>query len=105
MTIRLSLVLLLLFAAASAAPAQAHGWYTGLRDGIGRSCCDDRDCRPVGLCVLPDRKEGLLIAGVCRPIPWDKVLGVVSPDGGAHACWQPVGRRPNIRCVILPGEV
>jgi hypothetical protein len=109
-------LLLLLLAAAAPAPARAHGWYTGLRDGTGRSCCDDRDCRPVGLCVLPDGKQGLLIAqpdgkqglliaGACVPIPWDKVLGVASPDGGAHACWQPVGRPPSLRCVILPGEV
>ena len=102
------LVLLPLLAAAAAAaapaPARAHGWYTGLRDGTGTSCCDDRDCRPVGLCLLPDRKESLLIAGACLPIPWDKVLDVASPDGGAHACWQPVGRRPSLRCVILPGE-
>ena len=105
MVTRQNLVLLFFLLLASAAPASAHGWYNGLRDGLGRSCCDDRDCRPVGLCVLPDRKQGLLIAGACLPIPWDKVLGVASPDGGAHACWQPVGRRPKLRCVILPGEV
>ena len=102
---RPGLVLLLLLAAAAPASASAHDWYTGLRDGTGASCCGGRDCRPVGLCVLPDREQGLLIAGVCLPIPWDKVLAVASPDGGAHACWQPVGRRPYIRCVILPGEV
>ena len=105
MMVRPSLVLLLPLLLASAAPASAHGWYTGLRDGIGRSCCDDRDCRPVGLCVLPDRREGLLIEGACRPIPWDKVLGVASPDGGAHACWYGRGRRLTVLCVILPGAV
>ena len=102
MMIRTSLILSLLLAAG--APAWAHGWYTGLRNRSGISCCADKDCRPVELCVLPDRKEGLLIEGVCRPIPWDKVLNVASPDGGAHACWQPFGHPPPVRCVILPGE-
>lgn len=90
---------------ASAAPAAAHGWYTGLHDGAGKSCCNDRDCRPVGQCLLPDRKEGLLVEGACGPIPWDKVLGVTSPDGGAHACWDQRDGRPHVLCVILPGEV
>ena len=96
---------LLLLTLAPAPPARAHDWYTGLRDTAGRSCCSDRDCRPVGLCVLPDGKEGLLIGSACRPIPWDKVLGVASPDGGAHACWYGRGRRLTVLCVILPGAV
>ena len=100
--IRLGFALLL----ASAVPtAEAHDWYTGLHNGLGQSCCNDKDCRPVGLCVLPDRKEGLMIEGTCRPIPWDKVLGIVSPDGGAHACWYDIGGRPKVLCVILPGDV
>jgi hypothetical protein len=101
MMIRAGLVLLLL---AAAVPAWAHGWYTGLRNRNGISCCGDKDCHPVELCVLPERKEGLLIEGACRPIPWDKVLNIASPDGGAHACWQHFGSRPAVRCVILPGE-
>ena len=101
MMIRAGLVLLLL---AAAVPAGAHSWYTGLRNRSGISCCEDQDCHPVGLCVLPDRKQGLVIEGVCRPIPRDKVLDLPSPDGGAHACWQRFGQPPAIRCVILPGE-
>ena len=77
--IRAGLVLLLLVAAV---PAGAHSWYTGLRNRSGISCCEDRDCRPVGLCVLPGKREGVEIEGVCRPIPWDKVLDLPSPDGG-----------------------
>src|SRR5215207_5469963 len=86
------------------APAHAHDWYTGLQDAKGRSCCADRDCHPVGLCVLPTRKQGLVIEGACQSIPQDKVLGTVSPDGQAHACWDFVAGRPQVRCVILPGE-
>ena len=82
MMIRAGLILFVLLAAP--ASARAHDWYTGLRNRSGLSCCENKDCRPVGLCVLPDRKEGLLIEGVCRPIPWDKVLNIASPDGGAH---------------------
>ena len=67
--------LVLLLTLASAAPARAHGWYSGLTDSAGRSCCNDRDCRPVGMCVLPDRREGLLIEGACRPIPWKPPSG------------------------------
>ena len=100
---RRSLIPLLLLA--SIAPASAHGWYTGLRDGKGVSCCDNHDCHPVGVCVLPDRKEGLVIQGACQPIPWDKVLKIASPDGGAHACWYFINGRPSVQCVILPGAV
>jgi hypothetical protein len=98
-------VLLLLVLATTT--AEAHSWYFGLRDTAGRSCCNDQDCRPVGLCVLPDHKEGLLIEGTCRPIPWDKVLDIASPDGNAHACWNHIATRPNpnVLCVILPGQV
>jgi hypothetical protein len=102
--VRPTFVVLVLLASAAATPAEAHDWYTGLRDGGGKSCCDDRDCRPVGVCVLPDRKEGLLVEGACLPVPRDKVLGVASPDGGAHACWTYLNGRPDLHCVILPGE-
>ena len=75
-------------------PAQPQ-WYLVLR---GQRLSPGRNVCPA------DRKEGLLIEGVCRPIPWDKVLNVASPDGGAHACWQHFGHPPAVRCVILPGE-
>ena len=90
--------------AASAGAASAHGWYTELHDKKGKSCCSDRDCRPVAQCVRPDKREGLEIEGQCRSIPWDKVLGVSSPDGGAHACWNYLNGEPNLLCVILPGS-
>lgn len=100
--IRSALLLLLLPAAAT--PVGAHSWYSGLRNSNGIECCGDRDCHSVGLCVLPDGKEGLVIEGTCRPIPWNRVLPIASPDGSAHACWQRFGRPPAVRCVILPGE-
>ena len=100
--IRAGLILFVLLAAA--VPAGAHGWYTGLRNRSGISCCEDKDCRPVRLCILPDRKEGLLIEGVCRPIPWG-AIGCWRPGPrSVHACWQSFGHPPAVRCVILPGE-
>ena len=99
--IRAGLILFVLLAAA--APARAHGWYTGLRNRSGISCCEDKDCRPVRLCVLPDRKEGLLIEGVCRPIPWDKVLNVASPRR-RRPCLLAVFRPPAGRAVCDPAR-
>jgi hypothetical protein len=86
-------------APARSVPGEAGGSAT--RPSTERS---NPDCPPVGLCLLPDGKEGLLLEGACRPLPWDKVLGVASPDDGAHACWYWLGGRPRVRCVILPGE-
>jgi len=97
-------LVLLLLATAAAAPAAAHDWYTGLKSPAGVSCCNQRDCRSVSMCVLPDRREGLLVEDACRPIPRDKVLGVASPDGAAHACWTYLNGLPDLQCVILPGE-
>jgi hypothetical protein len=92
----------------SAAPANAHDWYTDLKSPQGESCCNGRDCAPVPICVGSNGHEGLQLDTLCFPIPWPKVLDVPSPDGDAHVCWEnrpdhygPV--RPVIRCVILPG--
>jgi hypothetical protein len=85
-------------------PAAAHGWYTGLVSPQGQSCCNDRDCHPVGQCVRADGKEGLLIEGDCLPIPQEKVLGISSPDGRAHACWNYLNGKPQIICVIRGGD-
>lgn len=88
----------------AAAPALAHGPYSGLRSPSGVSCCDDRDCFPVAMCATPSGGEGFEIQGRCWPVPHDKA--VPSPDGGAHACyrWQGEGadRRPAFICAMLP---
>jgi hypothetical protein len=100
-----ALAVLLLLAAA---PAAAHEWYTGLKSNDGESCCNERDCAPTPMCIGGAGHEGLLLGGICFPVPWDKVLDVPSPDGAAHVCWEnhPDHHsriRPKIRCVILPG--
>jgi hypothetical protein len=97
----------LLVAVGLLTPAQAaahqFAWYDGLRDGLGRSCCDNRDCKPVEMCSADGIGEGILINGACTQVPYDKVLPLAAPDGNAHACWYMSGGKPYFRCVILPG--
>ncbi|MFZ1429123.1 MAG: hypothetical protein WAS21_20400 [Geminicoccaceae bacterium] len=58
----------------------AHDWYDDLLNRHGNRCCSGHDCRPVDLCLRPNRVQGLLIHDVCVAIPWDKVLPIPSPD-------------------------
>jgi hypothetical protein len=84
--------------------ARAHDWYRGLLSRRGDSCCDERDCRPVP--YRPNAQTGreeIKANGRWWPVDYDVVLGVPTPDGGAHACWNKPRGRPNFRCVILPG--
>ncbi len=89
-------------------PVAAHDWYTPLRDWAGNPCCNAQDCRPVAFCRCRAGQQCLLVDGRCMPIPWDRVLPIVSPDGGAHACWPddpdtPGSTVPVPLCIILPG--
>ena len=43
-------------------------------------------------------REGIVVQGACRPIPWDKVLPVSAPDGGVHVC---ATRSARVLCVVL----
>jgi len=90
-----------------AAGAKAHDWYSGLHDKNGVSCCGGEDCRPTAMCRLPDGREGIVVLDVCRPIPWDKVLGIAAPDGRAHVCAVPSrnGGGALVLCVVLAGSV
>ena len=89
-----------LAALACLAPAGAedHDWYSGLHDKYGVSCCN-------AMCRLPDGREGIVVFDVCRPIPWDKVLGISAPDGRAHVCAVPSrnGGGALVLCVVLGG--
>ena len=87
--------------------AKAHDWYSGLHDKNGVSCCGGEDCRPTAMCRLPDGHEGIVVLDVCRPIPWDKVLGISAPDGRAHVCAVPSrnGGGALVLCVVLAGGV
>ena len=86
---------------------QAHEWYTGLKAPNGVRCCDGKDCHPTGSCRTPDNKEGIISRWGCISIPWDKVLGIASPDGGPHICESLTAdpsTSPVIYCVILGGQ-
>jgi hypothetical protein len=89
-------------------PAAAHGWYSGLKipNGpmAGASCCDESDCKPTEYCVLPNGKQGLVSRFGCVSIPWDKVLGVASPDGGPSICEAPYTANFVPYCVVLGGD-
>src|SRR3954471_538701 len=88
------------------AGAEGHGWHSGLKDRYGVSCCGGEDCRPTAMCRLPDGREGIVVLDACRPIPWDKVLDVASPDGGTHVCAVPSrnGGGVLVVCVVLGGS-
>jgi hypothetical protein len=87
------------------AAAHGHGdWYSDLRaPGTNNLCCNDRDCSPVSMCAGSGIGEGVEIEGKCVQVPYDKVLPMSAPDGGAHACWNWVSGKLILRCVILPG--
>ena len=68
---------------------RGHDWHSDLSDKYGVSCRGGEDCKPTAMCRLPDGREGIVVLAACRPIPWDKVLGVPSPDGRAHVCAVP----------------
>jgi hypothetical protein len=89
-----------LLLAAGCGGAEAHDFYTGLqRPDVGGSCCNGQDCHPTSMCVLPDGKEGIVAAWGCIGVPWDKVVGMSSPDGGAHICEMP--DRRFVLCVVI----
>jgi hypothetical protein len=89
---------------ATAAPARAHDWYTGLLSPSGLKCCDDRDCRPVPYRLnVETGREEIEANGRWWPVELDKVLALATPDGGAHACWDNPRGKPRFRCIILPG--
>lgn len=91
--------------AVAASPAMAHDIYTGWQrpDDPNVSCCDDRDCHPSAMCLLPTGGEGIVVLGACVPVPYDKVLPFGSPDGRPHVCYSIEPVAPIvIHCVALP---
>ena len=80
--------------------AQHPTWYDELKvPKTGGSCCSGKDCAPAEPCLAVGDKEGLIVAGACYPIPWDRVLNIPSPDGQSHACFF----QGRIQCVVLSG--
>ena len=62
-----ALIVVLVATAASALPAESHGWYAGLRSPSGMPCCNERDCHPVAYRVNHDTgREEIQANGACR---------------------------------------
>jgi hypothetical protein len=96
------LVTMIVATAASALPASAHEWYTGLRSPDGMSCCMSGTAAPWRIASTATREE-IQANGAWYPVEYDKVLPFSSPDGGYHACWCNAAGRPDFRCIMLPG--
>ena len=83
----LAVLVEVLLATSTLAPAMAHDFYSDWRQPGGRrSCCSDSDCRPTrayrasdGLWRAWNGKEWLVV-------PARRVLTIDSPDGRSHLC-------------------
>jgi hypothetical protein len=94
-------------------PAQAHDIYSHLVDRWGRSCCDDRDCRPVPYRFTATGLQ-MLVNGQWIDVPNHTILYRTLPDdpgetGGGHWCGfahksyeSDVDPVYTTRCAILP---
>ena len=91
----------------STLPSDAHDIYGQLIDGVGRSCCDDSDCRPAQFRTNAHGVE-MLIDERWIPIPRGKIQykaldGDPGHTGGGHWCGAPDGERSFFTyCAILP---
>jgi hypothetical protein len=91
----------------STLPSDAHDIYGQLIDGVGRSCCDDSDCRPAQYRTNAHGVE-MLIDERWIPIPRGKIQykaldGDPGHTGGGHWCGAPDGERSFFTyCAILP---
>ena len=97
-------------------PLQAHDIYSDLVDAAGKSCCDDRDCRPVPYRMTAGRVK-MLVDERWIDVPEDTIQYRALPDdagetGGGHWCGfaltplnvddvEPVY---TTRCAILPPQ-
>lgn len=67
--------------------------------GFQKSCCSDRDCKPVQARFNAGQWEFLSDRG-WRSVPSRKMLDVKSPDTRAHACVSPVSN--ELLCFVKP---
>jgi hypothetical protein len=96
----------------STSPVLAHAWYQDLKTPNGLSCCNERDCQPVGHRYTTENGHEVEIEGHWVFVKPSVILPLSSPDGQTHACfernWSTFGSQTTIsfivRCVILGGE-
>ena len=93
-------------------PAQAHDIYSHLKDGSGRSCCNDSDCRPAPYRFTAGKLR-MLVDGLWIEVPSEQVQyralpGDTGETGGGHWCGvaydQSLGALHMTRCAILPPQ-
>ena len=62
-----------------------HDWYKTLSSKSGRNCCNGSECRPT---QAEYRQDGWYakVDGAWTKMPEEAVIGVESPDLGAHVC-------------------
>jgi hypothetical protein len=89
----------------------SNDWIEGLKNGNGKSCCGNNDCRPVvagGLTASPEGGLAVEIEGNRFHVPESSIVSHSSPDGRAWIC---PDRRPSlglmyriqgVRCLLLP---
>jgi hypothetical protein len=78
------------FAISLPLPIQAHGIYSHLKGGEGKSCCNETDCRPAhyrltqrGVKMLVDRRWIDVPSGKLQYL---SLLGDDGATGGGHWC-------------------
>jgi hypothetical protein len=91
-----------IFALAFAAllgPAEAHDWYSGIRNpATGVGCCGGRDCMPIDISRVIETRDHFIVDGKWR---FNKDEAMPAQDGQYHACiW---GGKP--RCFFYPMNV
>src|SRR4051812_39705784 len=92
-------------------PTNAHDLYTHLKDSLGNSCCDDKDCRPAPYRVsstgVQMYVEGRWITVPADTIHYRALPGDTGETAGGHWCGvlrNGYGRRGEYvtLCAILP---
>ncbi|HEY7765191.1 MAG TPA: hypothetical protein VIB38_09400, partial [Aestuariivirgaceae bacterium] len=80
-------------------PAEAHDWYSGIRNpATGVGCCGGHDCLPIAVERVVETRDEFIVDGKWR---FNKDEAMPARDGQYHACiW---GGKP--RCFFYPMNV
>jgi hypothetical protein len=110
MSLKLDLLAILLLVGLEP-PTQAHDIYSHLTDSSGKSCCDEKDCRPVSYRVSPAGVQmfvdGEWIVVPDHTIQYQALPGDTGETAGGHWCgdlrnWHTDGVDYRTQCAILP---